>query len=79
MELFRKGFHRFPLDFRFCPRTFSWLPHACTLSGALRSALCTHPRLCMERVLRVLRLKHVPIFQQLCIEEALFYKTTSNW
>eukprot|EP00903_Cladosiphon_okamuranus_P015962 g14744.t1 len=33
----------------------------------------------MGRVLRVLRLKHVPIFQQLCIEEALFYKTTSNW
>ncbi|CAM9991783.1 unnamed protein product [Pylaiella littoralis] len=33
----------------------------------------------MERVLRVLRLKHVPIFQQLCIEEALFYNTSSNW
>ncbi|CAM9579254.1 unnamed protein product, partial [Hapterophycus canaliculatus] len=33
----------------------------------------------MNRVLRVLRLKHVPIFQQLCIEEALFYKSTSNW
>ncbi|CAM9162391.1 unnamed protein product [Ectocarpus sp. 12 AP-2014] len=33
----------------------------------------------MARVLRVLQLKHVPIFQQLCIEEVLFYKTTSNW
>lgn len=37
------------------------------------------PAFCMERVLRVLRLKHVPIFQQLCIEEALFYNTSSNW
>lgn len=31
------------------------------------------------RSLRVLQLKHVPIFQQLCIEEVLFYKSASNW
>ncbi|CAM9402569.1 unnamed protein product [Discosporangium mesarthrocarpum] len=33
----------------------------------------------MGTVLRALRLNRVPIFQQLCIEEALFYKTDQNW
>ncbi|CAM9770159.1 unnamed protein product [Choristocarpus tenellus] len=31
------------------------------------------------RVLRAIRFKRLPIFQQLCIEEALFYRTDDNW
>ncbi|CAM9864619.1 unnamed protein product [Phaeothamnion confervicola] len=33
----------------------------------------------MTRLVRVVRLARAPIFQQLCIEEALFYKTDGNW
>lgn len=81
MELFRKGFRRFSWDSGSAREPFflgQRLSQRLRLAP-LRSTLCNRPRLCMERVLRVLRLKHVPIFQQLCIEEALFYKTTSNW